>query len=301
MERGAILPLLLLLLACGAAARPATAAVAVVVDPGRGADSNSGSRAAPLRTLAAARDAARRQLAQPGACGVSVQLAPGRHVLPAGGLRLDDSDSGHSEACDAIWSGSGAVISGGVPVAGPWRLYDKHRDIWSAPLPAGLASPGPRQLYIGGRRAFRARSVVNTTNTKKHGTNGQWIPGCFINSSNPSGCNFTVTTTGFILQTPTLVPSAAYCPSPSGGRSTAAATSGSMCELEMAWTGRADAWNAPRCPVCSIISRSGGAPPLLHTTEYIMAQPCWENGAFKKGKSEGTFCRPPDTFCMDQF
>lgn len=229
----------------------------------------------PLRnTLDGAARAARRALASSDACGVRVLLGPGRHTLPDGGLQLDRRDSGHGRSCKAVWSGPGAVISGGRPVPGPWQLHDEVRDIWMAPLP-DLATPGPRQLYIGGRRANRARSPVNTTLTHKHGMDGQWIPGCLINSSQPSACNFTVTAAGFILQTAAALPSATICPPPT-------ATKTYTCELEMAWTGRADAWNAPRCPVRGILSRAG-EPPLLHTTEFVMAQPCWENGAFKKG------------------
>jgi hypothetical protein len=256
-----LLPLLLWASPAAAAASP-TAAVVIEVDP--------------LRTsLAVAQNAARHAMARPGACGVQVRLAPGRHKLPPGGLQLDSRDSGHGSGCEAVWSGPGAVISGGRPVDGPWVLHDRERDIWAAALPAGLTAPGPRQLYAGGDRAVRARSPVNTSLTHKHGMNGQWIPGCLINSSNSAACNFTVTTTGFILQTAAPLPSAAYCPPPSTARNY-------TCELEMAWTGRADAWNAPRCPVRGVIS-TPGKPPLRHTTEFVMAQPCWENGAFKKG------------------
>jgi hypothetical protein len=54
------------------------ATTSLFVDPGRGDDANDGASASsPLRTLQAARDAARHQLAEPGACGVRVQLAPG--------------------------------------------------------------------------------------------------------------------------------------------------------------------------------------------------------------------------------
>ncbi len=254
-------PLGLLLCAQCASAAFRAAPATVLVDPLRS-------------TLDTAQEAARRALASANACGVRVQLAPGRHTLPDGGLQLDARDSGHGHNCTAEWSGPGAVISGGRTVPGPFVLHDKARDIWMAQLPE-LATPGPRQLYISGQRANRARSPVNTTLTHKHGTDGQWIPGCLINSSQTSACNFTMTSTGFILQTAAPLPAATFCPPPTTTRNF-------TCELEMAWTGRADAWNAPRCPVRGIISNPG-KPPLLHTTQFVMAQPCWENGAFKKG------------------
>lgn len=251
---------LLLLTVCAFAASRATPPT-VLVDPLR-------------TTLDMAQRAARGALTSPSACGVSVLLGPGRHELPPGGLQLDRRDSGNGDDCKAEWSGPGAVISGGRPVQGPWLLHDQKRDIWVASLPQ-LATPGPRQLYIDGKRATRARSPVNTTYTHKHGMNGQWIPGCLINSTDASACNFTVMTTGFILQTAATLPSATICPAPN-------AATNYTCELEMVWTGRADAWNAPRCPVRGILT-GAGEPPLLYTTEFVMAQPCWENGAFKKG------------------
>ena len=60
-------------------------------------------------------------------------------------------------------------------------LLNQVNNAWSASrsaaLPAGLDLPGPRQLYVGGRRAARAQTVVNTSLTHKHGMDGQWIPG----------------------------------------------------------------------------------------------------------------------------
>jgi hypothetical protein len=218
-----------------------------------------------------------------------VELGAGRHQLPPGGLRLGVADSGHGPGCEAVWSSSGgtaaAVLSGGRAVPGPWRLFSAARDVWSAPLPGAPdeVSPGPRQLYVGSRRATRARSPINTSLTHKHGMQGQWIPGCLINSSNPRGCLFNMTRTGFVLQTAAPLPAATYCN----------CNSTHICELEMAWTGRADAWNAPRCPVRAIHASTSttsavaatattSASSMMHRTEFVMAQPCWENGAYRK-------------------
>ena len=127
-------------------------------------------------TLLQAQQQARTALARDGACGVSVILLRGRHAInDSAPLVLGARDSGAGPGCAARWaSAAGASISGGraLPDAA-WAEYSPARGIWCAPLAsAGLAvtSPGPRQLYVQGRRMRRAATPPNTTHTQKHGT-----------------------------------------------------------------------------------------------------------------------------------
>ena len=116
----------------------------VVVDPEWGNDANDGgSAASALRTLASARDRVRLMLReQPRS--IVVDLLPGRHRVPRGGLLLDARDSpgaGHS----VEWRGVPGMtsVSGGEPVSG-WKLANDPalpKGVYSAPAP--LMPPGP--------------------------------------------------------------------------------------------------------------------------------------------------------------
>ena len=142
------------------AATAATAAT-VFVSPS-GNDANAGTaKGAPVRTLARAQ-AVVRTLNQNMTGDVRVELAGGTYQLPAP-LALTSRDSG-TNGHNVVWtaaSGARPVLSGGVPVTG-WKQVDPARNLWSAPVPAGLNT---RQLYVNGVRATRARGAAPVTLT----------------------------------------------------------------------------------------------------------------------------------------
>lgn len=132
---------LALLVFCAVRAAPASADVWVSPD---GSDGAAATREAPLRTLPAARDRARAT----GDARIVVMHGTFRLRRP---LVLDARDNGLSIVAAP---GAAPVISGAVRVRG-WTRSDRAKGIWAARVPRGTRS---RQLYVGGRRAVRARS-----------------------------------------------------------------------------------------------------------------------------------------------
>ena len=136
----------------GVTPSPATAdtprTVTVYVAP-NGHGTERGTKAAPYRSLAAARDGIRTRLG--GMRGdVHVVLADGSYRLRAP-FRLHAADSGrngHRVIYEAA-PGAHPVVSGGVTIRG-WKLSDAARGIWVAPAPRDLRT---RQLYVDGLRA----------------------------------------------------------------------------------------------------------------------------------------------------
>ncbi|AHH95833.1 fibronectin type III domain-containing protein [Kutzneria albida] len=171
----------------------------VYVSP-TGNDANPGTvSSAPVRTL---------ERAQQLHANV-VQLADGTYELSKP-LTLTAADSG------TTWRaapGAHPVISGGSRVTG-WYLSDPARNIWSAPVPAGLKT---RQLYVDGVRAQRA--------------------------SGPLPVKLTSTTTGYTASADTLShwhnPSAIEFVYPGGDRYWSLSTGGQ------------GPWTEPRCPLAS--------------------------------------------------
>jgi len=122
--------------------------VSVYVAP-NGHGPQHGTRTAPYRSLAAARDGIRSRL--DGMRGdVHVVVADGSYRLTTP-FRLTAADSGrhgHRVVYEAA-PGAHPVVSGGVSIRG-WKPFDAGRDIWAAPAPRDLRT---RQLYVDGRRA----------------------------------------------------------------------------------------------------------------------------------------------------
>src|SRR6266511_2036400 len=201
----------------GLAAAPAEAAVAatvVWVSPS-GNDGNPGtSRQQPLRTPEHARDVVR-SMNRNMAGDIAVILLPGTYRL-AQPLALDAQDSGtngHTVAWTAA-PGARPVFSGGVQING-WQRTSPGSAVWSAPVPAGLAT---RQLYVDGVRAQRASGPVPVT--------------------------LTSTSTGYTASAPTM----ASWRNP--GAIELVYTGG-----DGYWglrTGGLGGWTEPRCPVASI-------------------------------------------------
>lgn len=144
------------LLTIGAAAGRAVAAVVIHVAP-HGDDAHDGSAAAPLRSLAAAQR--RVAAAQAGDAGpVRVEIAAGEYLLAAP-LVFAPADSGRSAEAPVIYTAVGGevVVSGGAPLS-PWRVEGDH---WIADVPRTTGGERPlsfRDLWVGGRRAVRART-----------------------------------------------------------------------------------------------------------------------------------------------
>lgn len=141
-------PILRLLCPLFALAVTAPAADYFVAPAGR--DDNPGTRAAPMRTLAAARDAAR---AVVGREPVVVHVADGVYYLPEP-LGFGAADSGTAR-CPVIYQAEragGAVLSGGLRLALVWK--PGADGVWQAATPAGLEID---QLFVNGVRQRMAR------------------------------------------------------------------------------------------------------------------------------------------------
>jgi Right handed beta helix region len=136
------------LLACAISAH-----AQIYVSP-TGDDSNPGTSAQQVRTLAHARDLARARKA------TEVILTGGLYRLSEP-LRLGPEDSGVSYG--TLKSGPAAIVSGGLRITG-WKLVDAKRNLWSALAPAVLGNT--RQLYIDGIRGTRARGRLPVELTK---------------------------------------------------------------------------------------------------------------------------------------
>ena len=123
---------------------------------GKGDDRARGSETAPVKSVSRAIELARR------AHDHSIEIERGTYPLAAP-LALTAADSGLSIKAAP---GARVVLSGGTRVA-RWHLVDAKRSIWTAALPAQI--PAPRQIYVDGVRAIRAkgRSPVKLTMNEK--------------------------------------------------------------------------------------------------------------------------------------
>jgi hypothetical protein len=119
-----------------------------------GSDQGTGGSEDPFRTLERARKAVREDHRR-GRKTITVSMKGGVYRLEDT-FRLDAGDSGRPGA-EVVYQGAPGetvVISGGRLVGG-WTLHDAARGIWTAPVECGIM---PRQLYVNGRRATRART-----------------------------------------------------------------------------------------------------------------------------------------------
>ncbi len=122
-----------------------------------GSDSASGSDAAPFLTLERARQAVRQDQSR-GLCTINVNVGPGTYAQAAP-LVFDGLDSGSSSAKVVYRAAAGnnapAIISGGVAVTNFTCTPSNLCTGSVSGLPAGAM---PRQFYVNGQRAIRARS-----------------------------------------------------------------------------------------------------------------------------------------------
>ncbi len=119
-----------------------------------GSDAAAGSQDAPFLTLAHARDVIRSHKDR-GNCTMNVNIKGGTYRLDAP-LTFDAGDSG-AEGAEVVYQavpGESVVIAGAESVSG-WTLHDAGLNIWQAPVTTATM---PRQLYVNGQRATRART-----------------------------------------------------------------------------------------------------------------------------------------------
>ena len=126
-----------------------------------GNDNGSGGMADPFLTLDHARQVVRQNKSK-GQCTINVNIQSGTYALTAP-LVFDSSVSGSPHAQVVYRAAAGnstpAIISGGVPVTDFTCTGANICSSGVAGLPAGSM---PRQFYVNGQRAIRARSNYGT-------------------------------------------------------------------------------------------------------------------------------------------
>ena len=129
-----------------------------------GDDASAGTKDKPIRTIEHARDLVRARN-QNMSGDITVYLDGGQYRV-AQPLVLEAADSGMNNH-DVIYAaipGQQVIISGGIQVTG-WKQTDASKNLWSAPLPAGLKYT--RQLYVDGVRAQRAGDLLPVALTEQ--------------------------------------------------------------------------------------------------------------------------------------
>ncbi|MFH1874653.1 MAG: right-handed parallel beta-helix repeat-containing protein [Pseudomonadota bacterium] len=122
-----------------------------------GSDAASGDINNPFLTIEHARDVVRSDPTR-GQCTINVNIKGGTYRLTSP-LMLTAQDSG-APCAPVVYqavSGEEPVISGAEQVTG-WTLHDADLNIWQAQTNVSTATM-PRQLYVNGVRATRARTV----------------------------------------------------------------------------------------------------------------------------------------------
>ena len=156
-----------LLLLQGAAIVAATATT-IVVDPARGASAVAATAASggtiTVRDLATAAEQLAATLREQGSSDIVVELAPGAHRVPPGGLMLGPTHSPTDPAHAVVWRaaqpGVRTSVMGGLAVTGWKATVDTTlpKGVMQAPVPASWAGKRARHLYVGGARANRTRT-----------------------------------------------------------------------------------------------------------------------------------------------
>jgi hypothetical protein len=122
-----------------------------------GSDAGTGSSDDPFLTISHARDVIRASSSK-GVYSINVNIKGGLYRITEP-LVFGSQDSGTNGAQITYKAAAGEtpVISGAVQVSG-WTLYDAGLNIWQAQTNVSTGSM-PRQLYVNGVRATRARTV----------------------------------------------------------------------------------------------------------------------------------------------
>lgn len=122
----------------------------------KGKDENPGTKKKPFATLSRARNAVRKRLAEGLKENVSVLIRSGTYELSET-LVFGPEDSGTKKysVTYAAFPGESVVVSGGRRIVG-WKKGDGN--LWTARVPGVKKEKWyPRQLFVNGRRATRAR------------------------------------------------------------------------------------------------------------------------------------------------
>ncbi|MCH5185530.1 MAG: discoidin domain-containing protein [Oscillospiraceae bacterium] len=128
-----------------------------------GDDSNAGTEEKPLKTLEAAKAAARTGF--DGTGDIEIILRGGEYNISET-VRFTSEDGGRN-GHRVIWKGyenETPVISGMIELTDP-SLYDADKNIYRISVPEGFNT---RQLYINGKKALRARNISYSGNTYDH-------------------------------------------------------------------------------------------------------------------------------------
>jgi hypothetical protein len=161
-----MMPLQVLLLLHGAAVVAATATT-IVVDPAHGASAVAATAASggvTVRDLATAAEQVASTLREQGSSHIVVELAPGAHRVPSGGLTLGPAHSPTDPAHAVVWRaaqpGVPTSVMGGLAVTGWKATVDTTlpKGVMQASVPASWAGKRARHLYVGGARANRTRT-----------------------------------------------------------------------------------------------------------------------------------------------
>ncbi|MBN1899874.1 right-handed parallel beta-helix repeat-containing protein [Candidatus Sumerlaeota bacterium] len=125
----------------------------------KGKDANPGTRKKPFASLARAQRAVREKIADGLNEDVTVFIREGTYFLPES-LVFAPEDSGN-EKYSVTWAafpGERVILSGGIEVS-KWKKNKNNKNLWQAQMPnAKDENWRPRQIYVNGVRAIRART-----------------------------------------------------------------------------------------------------------------------------------------------
>ena len=209
-----------LLVAVVAAAAVQAATTTFSISPSGSDAAGDGSLANPWATPARAQQAVRGVNGAGQSGDVIVYLRAGLYPLAAT-LQFTPHDSAGNgfRVIYARFAGDAAPVLHNAQAVTGWTQVDAARNLWSAPLPEGVAAP--RQSYINGVRVLPSFSAVGVADS--------WTP----------------TDTGYET-------TAAACPPGWGDALQAAA------DIELLYTGSGSSWTECRVRVASIAALPGG-------------------------------------------
>lgn len=122
------------------------------VDPVKGNDSRNGTVSRPLKTVGKALEKAKDFFSENEGAEVTINLKDGEYRI-SDTLVIDEKLMNNGKLTLQAHDGGKPVISGGQSIDG-WSLYDGEKNIYAA----SLSGANPRQLYVNGKRAVRART-----------------------------------------------------------------------------------------------------------------------------------------------
>eukprot|EP00039_Didymoeca_costata_P020924 m.342867 g.342867 ORF g.342867 m.342867 type:complete len:745 (+) comp21934_c0_seq1:76-2310(+) len=137
----------------------------IYVNDVSGSDHNTGfDNVSPIRSLSKAVDLVANVIEKDQDANIIVNLSPGMHAVPRGGLRLGTKHS--PPGGKVVWRGSNkkaSSISGGIPITGWQNSTDKSlpAGVMVAKVPQQLKGSQIRHFYVNGMRCNRTRVSAN--------------------------------------------------------------------------------------------------------------------------------------------